>query len=343
MTVAGDAIKAVTRRGSASSSADMHGVDHVKLCASGTIAVELALRGFDLGSGAEVVLAAYDFAGNFRCVEHVGARPVLADIDRQTGCLTVDNLEAAYSNNVRAVIVSHLHGGLAPMAAILAWARQRNVQVVEDACQAPGATVDGRLAGTWGDIGVLSFGGSKLLTAGRGGALLIQDAHQAQRIKVYAERGNDAFPLSELQAAAILPQLDKLPERNRMRQRNAQLLCARCQAITCLSFVGTSDEQNRPSYYKVGWLYDSQYGGWTRSELVAAMQAEGVALDTGFRGFCRRSEKRCRHAGSLANSRQAASSMVLLHHPVLLEDTQTIERVAAAIRKVVGGYAGSRK
>ena len=319
--------------------ARLHEVDHVKLCSSGTIAVELALRGIGVGAGDEVVLGAYDFAGNFRCIEQVGARPVLADIDRQTGCLTVDSLAAAYSPDVRAVIVSHLHSGLAPLEAILSWARQRDVRVIEDACQAPGATVDGRLAGTWGDIGVLSFGGSKLLTAGRGGALLIHAAHHWQRIKTCAERGNDAFPLSQLQAAVILPQLEKLAERNRIRQRNALLLRENCRDIHCLKFVGSNDARNAPSYYKIAWHYDSARGGWTRSEFVAAMQAEGVALDTGFRGFCRRSEKRCRHAGSLTTSRLASSSTVLLHHPVLLADTETLERVAQAMRKVVSGYA----
>ena len=318
--------------------AQIHGVEHVKLCSSGTIAVELALRGMDLGDGDEVILGAYDFAGNFRCIEQVGARPVLADVERQTGCLTVDSLDAAYSPAVRAVIVSHLHSGLAPMEAILNWAAQCDVRVVEDACQAPGAQVDGRLAGTWGDIGVLSFGGSKLLTAGRGGALLIRDAHHWQRIKAYAERGNDAFPLSQLQAAAILPQVEKLADRNRLRQRNVLLLRESCRDINCLEFVGSNDERNAPSYYKIAWLYDSRHGGWTRSELVAAIQAEGVALDVGFRGFCRRSEKRCRHAGNLTNSRLASSSTVLLHHPVLLEDAETIERVAQAIRKVINGY-----
>ena len=115
---------------------------------------------------------------------------------------------------MRAVIVSHLHGGLAAMPEIRAWADLRGVAVVEDACQVPGARIAGRLAGTWGDVGVLSFGGSKLLSAGRGGALLTDRSDVVQRIKIYSERGNQAYPLSELQAAVLLPQLESLAERN---------------------------------------------------------------------------------------------------------------------------------
>ena len=79
--------------------------------------------------------------------------------------------------------------------------------MIEDACQAPGAMLEGRRAGTFGDVGVLSFGGSKLLTSGRGGAVLTSDAHMAQRIRLYTQRGNEAYPLSEMQAAVVLPQL----------------------------------------------------------------------------------------------------------------------------------------
>src|SRR5436853_127214 len=80
-------------------------------------------------------------------------------------------------------------------------ARGRNIRLIEDAAQMPGATVAGRPAGSWGDVGILSFGGSKLVTAGRGGAVLTSQPDIAQRIRLYTQRGNDAYPLSELQAA----------------------------------------------------------------------------------------------------------------------------------------------
>ncbi len=95
---------------------------------------------------------------------------MLVDIDPRSWCLAPERIAAAQSPATRAVIVSHLHGGLADMQQLTDVARRFNLGVVEDACQAPGATVQGRPAGTWGDVGVLSFGGSKLLTAGRGGA-----------------------------------------------------------------------------------------------------------------------------------------------------------------------------
>jgi perosamine synthetase len=134
--------------------AEYHGVEHVTLCCSGTIAVELALRGLKVGPDDEVLLAGYDFAGNFRAIEAVGARPALVDIEPATWCLDVERLEAAIAPETRAVIVSHLHGGLVPMRRLMHIAAARGIAVVEDACQAPGAIIDGRRAGTWGDAGV---------------------------------------------------------------------------------------------------------------------------------------------------------------------------------------------
>ena len=203
---------------------ELHDLAYVHLCSSGTVAVELALRGLQVGNGDEVILGGYDFAANFRSIEAVGAKPVLVDIDASSWSLDPQQLNAALSQQTKAVIASHLHGGLVPMKRVCEWADANDVAVVEDACQASLADVDGRVAGSWGDVGILSFGGSKLLTAGRGGAVITNDPRIAQRLKVFADRGNDAFPLSELQAAVLLPQLDIINEHNQTRRQRVALL-----------------------------------------------------------------------------------------------------------------------
>jgi perosamine synthetase len=309
---------------------------HVVAVCSGTVAVELALRGLRVGPGDEVILAGYDFPGNFRAIEAVGALAVLTDIVPRTWAPDTQLLEAAYGPKVRAAVVSHLHGGLARMDEICRWAAARGVRVVEDACQAPGATVQGRPAGSWGDVGILSFGGSKLLTAGRGGAVLTHDAQLRQRIQVYAQRGNEAFPLSEMQAAVLLPQLEKLPMRNTARREVVLRLVDRLSGIRGLTPVMIDTDLGDASYYKVAWLYDPDaFGGRSRHEFLAAVQAEGVAMGEGFRGFVRRSNRRCRMAGTLEASRAASERTVLLHHPVLLQGTDAADRVAWAIEKAV--------
>src|SRR5262245_52341453 len=204
-----------------------HDVEFVELCCSGTFAIELALRALQIGPGDEVILASYDFIGNFNDIVAVGARPVLIDLDPHNWNLNPELIVEAISPATRAILVSHLHGGVVPMSRVVNIARGRGLAVIEDACQMPGALIGGRKAGTWGDIGVISFGGSKLLSAGRGGALLTSSPEIKQRVQVYCNRGNHAYPLSELQATVLLPQLERLDQRNQVRAESVSMLTER--------------------------------------------------------------------------------------------------------------------
>lgn len=338
--------------------AEFHQTPFVLPCCSGTFAVELALRCLRVGPGDEVLLAGYDYPGNFRAIEAVGARPVLVDVDADNWNLDAKLLPLALDEHddrpatraeatesasarpgrLRAIIVSHLHGGLAPMRAIVQFAEEHHLAVVEDICQCPGAVVDGRPAGTWGDCAALSFGGSKLLSAGRGGAVLTRHADAYQRGKIFCEHGNHAFPLSELQAAVLLPQLARLAERNAARRAAAERLVSRLAGLPGLTPL-VNHAASTPAYYKLGLQYDARaMGGRSRAEFVAAAQAEGVAIDAGFRGFALRGPGRCRVAGELVESRRAAKSCLVLHHPVLLEGPETIDRVADALRKIATAW-----
>lgn len=316
--------------------ATMHGAAQALVCASGTFAVELALRALKIGAGDEVVLAGYDFPGNFRAIEAVGARPVLVDIEPQTWCLDVEQCEAALTPETKAVIVSHLHGGIADLQSLRSICDARGVAIVEDACQTPGGQVQGRIAGAWGDVGVLSFGGSKLLTAGRGGAIITSDPQVAQRAKIFCERGNHAFPLSELQAAVLLPQLSSLAEQNAIRQQRVRQLLELLAAVDGLAPLDAWSSRGISGFYKVAWRFTGDHARWrSREALLCALQAEGVPLDAGFRGFAGRTASRCRRLGDLAHSRAAAEQTVLLHHPILLQDKATIDALAAAMLRVL--------
>lgn len=311
------------------------GLQHVMPCSSGTIAVELALRGVGVRAGDEVILGAYDFPGNFRAIEAIGAVPVLIDIEAANSCLDVAQVATAIGPRTKAVVATHLHGGLVDMPRLCETAWQHNVPVVEDACQVPGAIIAGKPAGTWGDVGTFSFGGSKLLTAGRGGAIVTSRADVLQRIKVFAERGNQAFPLSELQATVLLPQLDCLSQLQAQRLRAAAELIARLRDIDGLTPIESRLPQSEPAYYKLGIAYDAtKLGGYTREQFCAAARAEGIALDPGFRGFALRSERRCRRIGETSVAKSAAERTMLLHHPVLLEPESTVVRVAEVLTEL---------
>lgn len=322
--------------------AEMHGVEHVLTCGSGTFAVELALRALKVGTGDEVVMAAYDYGGNFLSVHAVGARPVFVDVDAGNWNFAPEELAAAFGPATRAVLVSHLHGGLVPMREVIAMAQRQGVAVIEDAAQAPGARVQGRMAGSWGDVGILSFGGSKLLTAGRGGALLTRRADAAQRARLWLQRGNHICPLSELQAAVLLPQLHRLAERNAQRLRAVRFLEERLQDMPALQPFqnkklgrGRPLEDSSPAFYKLGFQFDPAGFGLARERFVLAMRAEGIAMDEGFRALhVGRSPSRWRSPGPLTQAKRAHAGTVVLHHPILLDSDKELIEVVGAVAKI---------
>lgn len=322
--------------------------EHILTCCSGTIAVELALRGAGVGAGEEVILAGYDFPGNFRAIESIGAFPVLCDVVDGGWVIDPQQIEQAISPTTTAIIISHLHGQIADMPTIRRlvedWNQRRakKIWIIEDACQTPGGSIGGQPLGSFGDVAALSFGGSKLLSAGRGGAMTTHSPEVLQRARIYNSRGNEAFPLSQLQAAVLGPQLDELNQLTAVRHRNATRLIEGTHDIETLlglqQVVGPQESANEellvPAFYKLPWLLKDRTTGWSRGEFIAAIQAEGVNIDAGFRGFLRRSSRRCRRVGVLANSQVAAQQTLLLHHPMLLASAETIDLVVAAIRKV---------
>lgn len=316
--------------------ADYFQRDHVLLMGSGTYAVELGLRALQVGPGDEVIQAAYDYEGNFHAIHALGAMPVLVDLDPANANISINDLEQALSPKTKAIVVSHLHGGLAPMRAVLDFARRHRLKVLEDAAQCPGALVDGQKAGCWGDAGVLSFGGSKLLSAGRGGALLTAQADVAQRARLIVQRGqNLVCPLSELQAAVLLPQLSRLDPRNELRRKSVAQLKASLNDTPALRFFTNSAGDHQPGYYKLGLWYEGDQFGLERSLLVAAMRAEGIALDEGYQALhVGRSPRRWRRGASLETANRAHRAIVMLHHPILLEETPALEQLVQALKKI---------
>jgi len=319
-----------------------HQVSHVHLCGSGNYAVELGLRALQIGPGDEVILADYDYPGNFFSIHALGALPVLVDVEPRRWGMSLDAVREAIGPKTKAILASHLHGGRVPMRELMELARERGLVVIEDAAQAAGAIVQGKRAGTWGDVGVLSFGGSKLLTAGRGGALLTNRGDASHRARGYLTRaGNLVCPLSELQAALLLPQCHRLDERNQMRWRNVRLLGDALVDVPGVRLFVDAGEDDIPAFYKLGVQFDAVAFGLSRTPLVRALRAEGFAVDEGFAvAHHQRSPKRYRQGSALIEAEHANVRCVQLHHPILLESAAEVLQFAAAWRRIYA-HAGA--
>ncbi|KPQ18772.1 MAG: putative pyridoxal phosphate-dependent enzyme apparently involved in regulation of cell wall biogen [Algoriphagus marincola HL-49] len=157
-------------------------------CANGTDALELALRALQIGPGDEVIVPALTWVSTAEVVKIVGAKPIFWDSDEK-GLLRADWMKAI-SKQTKAVIPVHLYGRMADMESICEAAKSSKIAVIEDVAQAFGTTRNGKAAGTWGDVGCLSYYPTKNLGAlGEAGMCLTQDEEIAKKIRVLINHG----------------------------------------------------------------------------------------------------------------------------------------------------------
>lgn len=204
-----------------SSFARFCGATHAVGVASGTDALTIALEAVGVEAGDEVITAANTCVPTVAAIEAAGAVPVLADVDPTTLTLDPRALAEACRSRTTAIVPVHLYGQCADMDAIVAFARERKLRVVEDAAQAHGAVYRGRKAGTLGDAAAFSFYPTKNLGAlGDAGAVVTDDEQVAERARLlrnYGEReryqsvrrGRNSR-LDTLQAAVLLAKLPLL-------------------------------------------------------------------------------------------------------------------------------------
>ena len=147
------------------------GIEDAILCGSGSLALEIALRACGVQQSDEVVVPTFCCSAVVSPIVAVGAVPVLADVGKELN-LTAETVLPVLTRKTKAIVVPHLFGNPAEIEAIVELAREKNIRVIDDAAQAFGATIDGKLAGSFGDIGILSFGAEKVCFGLGGGALL---------------------------------------------------------------------------------------------------------------------------------------------------------------------------
>ena len=201
---------------------------------SGTSALELAFRGYGIGPGDEVITAANTFIATVIAISAVGATPVLVDADPITHTIDVGQIAAAISPRTRAIVPVHLYGQPADMDPIVELARERDLLVIEDACQAHGASYKGRRVGSLGSAAAFSFYPAKNLGAyGDGGAVVTNDERLDRAIRLLRDFGqrekykHDVIGfnrrLDTVQAAVLRVKLRYLDEWNTARRRHAAL------------------------------------------------------------------------------------------------------------------------
>ena len=200
------------------------GVRHCVALANGTVALHVALLAAGVGPGDEVIVPDMTFVATAAAVRHVGAEPVLVDVDCDTLTLDVELTKRAITPRTKAIIPVHLFGVPADMVALRALANERNLFLLEDAAEAHGAKIGGRPVGSLGDAATFSFYGNKLITTGEGGCVVTDDTGLAERIRFLKDHAMSKsrryyhpevgfnYRMTNLQAALGCAQIARFPE-----------------------------------------------------------------------------------------------------------------------------------
>jgi perosamine synthetase len=266
--------------------ADFHGSSDAVSTSSGTAALHLAMVELGLGPGDEVIVPALTFVATANVVRYVGATPVFADVDPETYCVTAKSIVPCIGPATRAVIVVDLYGHPVDLNPILELARAHGLGLVEDATEALGSRLRGRLCGTLADIACFSFNGNKVMTSAGGGMLLADKerlAHLRYLTLQAREPGKEYlhdeigfnYALSNVHAAIGLGQIERLDQLLAHRRGLAERYATALADVTGLTFCREASWATS-NFWLMSVLVDSKGYGEDRDELMDRLDRAGI-------------------------------------------------------------------
>lgn len=337
---------------------------HAVAVANGTLALDLALKALGVGAGDEVVVTSRTFLASASCIVNAGAKPIFADIDRDSQNITAESVAAVITPRSRAIICVHLAGWPCDMDSIMTLAQERGLFVIEDCAQAHGAMYKGRSVGSFGDVSTWSFCQDKIMTTGGEGGMVTTNStelwdlmwsykdHGKSWQAVYEQEHPPGFRwlhesigtnwrMTEMQAAIGCIQLRRMPEWSAFRRRNAERIWDCARALPGLRVPKIPGDIEHGAYKCYVFVEpECLPAEVNRDSIMSAINAAGVPcysgscsevyLEKAFVDLKLNPPKRMPIARELGDT-----SIMFLVHPTLTE--LEIEKTCEALRRVMAG------
>lgn len=313
---------------------------------SGTAAIHAALHAAGVGEGDEVITVPFSFIATINPILMMGAKPVLVDVEADTFCMDVSQLEQAITPKTKAIIPVHLYGQAANMDEINEIAERHDLKVIEDSCQAIAADYKGNKTGGLGDLGCFSLYATKNIMCGEGGMITTNNEQYAKAIRSFRQHGMSApyvyeelgynYRLTDLQGAIAIEQLKKADRFTETRQRNAALLTEGLSGIKGIILPTIAADRTHVFHqYTIRITSDFPL---SRDEFVQQLQGREIGAGV----YYPRALHTYPHIAKLGFSEgdfpiaeQMASEVVSLPvHPAV--SPQDVEAIIAAIKEVAG-------
>ncbi len=336
--------------------ADYIGVKHAIAMNTGTQALELMLRGAGIGRGDEVIVPPYTFAATISAVAYVGAVPVFADIDLNTGCISADKVGSHITERTKAILCVHFAGRPCDMDALKHVAKEHNIYLLEDAAHAHGSEWQGKRCGSLGDAAAFSFQSSKALTSGEGGMITTNNEEIFARSWQYHNSGRSLEStailiggtvlmgtngrMAEWEAAILDAQLDRLEEQSSLRCANAKYLSEKLREIPSV-ILPMMDE--RTTVWN-GYLYTFRWEDEkkNRDALMHSLREANIPCSEGYplvsnmeflrdSTFEKSTGRRFSSKTMLSSAEKMSKTSVWIPGNVLLADKDAMNKIARTI------------
>lgn len=315
------------------------GSKYASVVSNGTVSLAIGLWAMGIGAGDEVIVPDFTMVATPNAVRLTGAKPVLVDIEKETLCLDISDVEKKITSRTRVVMPVALNGRAPDMERLLKLCKKKNIRVLEDAAQAFGSKWKGKYLGTFGEIGSFSFSTPKIITTGQGGALVTNDKKLYEkiiRIKDFGRLNRNSqdhdeigynFKFTDIQAAIGLTQMDKLSWRLKRKKKMFALYQDSLTDISGVDFLVTSLNDVVPWYIDI--IVDNP------KKLATFLRENGVGTREFYPAI--HTTKPYRTTATFPNSRWAAGHGLWLPSSAFLTDKQII-----SISKIIKEFYENR-
>ena len=322
---------------------DYTSAGHTFAVASGTAALHLAYLAAGIGAGDEVIVPGFAFMAAANMASMVGAKPVFADVDPESWCVTRGSIESVISERTRAIVPVHTYGNVCALDPILQLAIEHDLLVIEDAAESIGSMYRGRMSGTLAPVGVYSFHATKTITTGEGGAVVTTNDGLAEKMRLYRSHGmahkryfhevaGHNFRLTNLQAALGVAQLEQIEFITAKRAKVYATYKALLEDVPGVAMQRITDDVE-PVMWALGVKLDEAFYPQGRDGIMEGMAALGVETRPGF--YPAGAMPHLYGPQQLPNSESLAASIIVLPSSPSLDDS-AIERVCNALMSFAG-------
>ncbi len=257
---------------------------------SGTSGMHLSVKSAGVGVGDEVITTPFSFVASANCILYEGGRPVFVDIDPTSYNINPDAIEAAIKERTKAIIPVHVFGRPCAISDIQSLGESRGISILEDSCEAIGATYQGKPVGSFGQSGVFAFYPNKQVTTGEGGMVVTDDISVAEKCRSWRNQGRPDtengleheaigynYRLSDINCALGISQLKRLSQIMAARAQVARLYCEALRDFDAVMTPRLDEPHASLSWFVYVIRLADEFGRHERNQVLSYLQEHGVA------------------------------------------------------------------